>query len=40
MVAFKQQNPKLKVIASIGGWNFPSSFFSEAVKQENRPKFI
>lgn len=30
-----------KVIASIGGWNFPSSYFSKMVsKAESRQKFI
>ena len=28
IVNMKSSNPKLKVIASVGGWNFPSSYFS------------
>lgn len=33
--------PGLKVIASIGGWNFPSSYFSKMVAtSESRSKFI
>ena len=30
-VALKSKNPKLKVVASIGGWNFPSHYWSKAV---------
>ena len=35
----KSRNPKLKVTASIGGWNFPSAFWSLAVRPANREKF-
>lgn len=31
MVGYKSSNPNLKIIAAIGGWTFPSSFFSAAV---------
>jgi len=41
MSAFKAQKPSLKVILSIGGWNFPSSFFSEmAASDASRAKFV
>jgi chitinase len=39
MVAWKALFP-IKVIASLGGWNFPSSYFSMAVKEENRANFV
>ena len=35
MVNFKSSNPRLKVVASIGGWNFPSAFFSRATQPAN-----
>ena len=28
IVGYKQRNPKLRVVASIGGWNYPSAYFS------------
>lgn len=41
IVAYKQSNPQLKVIASIGGWNFQSSLFSKMVSSHaNRNSFI
>lgn len=41
VTGFKQQNSNLKVVLSIGGWNFPSAFFSQMVStQANRAKFI
>lgn len=41
MNGYKSQNSNLKVIAAIGGWTFPSSFFSAAVKtDESRTAFI
>ena len=41
ITGYKAQNPSLKVIVSIGGWNFPSSYFSEmASTSANRAKFI
>ena len=41
ITAYKAQNPSLKVIASIGGWNFPSAFFSKmASSSASRAKFI
>lgn len=41
VVQYKQSNPKLKVIASIGGWNFPSEMFSKMVSTPaNRKAFI
>ena len=36
----KSRNPKLKVSGSIGGWNFPSEFWSLAVRPENRAKMV
>jgi len=35
IVGYKQSNPQLKVIASIGGWNFPSSFWSDVGSSES-----
>ena len=41
IMQYKQSNPKLKVVASIGGWNFPSASFSKMVStSENRKAFI
>lgn len=40
MIGYKSKNDKLNVIASIGGWTFPSSFFSAAMKEENRAAFV
>jgi len=40
MKGFKNQNPKLKLIPSIGGWNFPSEYWSAATRPENRDKFV
>ncbi|EDQ86724.1 uncharacterized protein MONBRDRAFT_38339 [Monosiga brevicollis MX1] len=41
VVAFKQQNPGLKVLLSVGGWNFPSSVYSIMVSDDNyRLSFI
>lgn len=41
MTGWKAQNPDLKVIGSIGGWNFPSAFFSKAVRTvASRAKFV
>jgi len=40
MVGYKSKNQNLKVVASIGGWTFPSSFFSAAVKPENMKTFV
>ena len=38
---YKSSNPNLKVIASIGGWNFPSSLFSKMMSSsESRSAFI
>lgn len=38
---YKSSNPNLKVIASIGGWNFPSSLFSKMVSSsKSRGAFI
>ena len=28
ILAMKSSSPGMKVIASVGGWNFPSSYFS------------
>ena len=40
-VALKSSNPDLKVLLSVGGWNFPSAFFSEMVSTSaNRAAFI
>jgi len=37
----KSRNANLKVIISIGGWTFPSAFWSEAVSTEaNREKLV
>jgi len=41
MLGYKAQNPGLKVLASVGGWNFPSSYFSKMVASKaSRGKFI
>lgn len=41
MLGYKQSNPDLKVLISVGGWNFPSSYFSKMVAtKESRAKFI
>ena len=41
IVAYKESNPHLKVIASIGGWNFQSSLFSDMVSSHaSRSSFI
>jgi len=41
LVGFKSLNPKLKVFLSIGGWNFPSHFFSQmAMSKQSRSIFI
>jgi chitinase len=41
VVQFKSQNPGLKVLLSVGGWNFPSSIYSQLVaSQSNRATFI
>eukprot|EP01083_Nonionella_stella_P259126 885056_1 len=41
IVGMKSKNPKLKVIISIGGWNFPSNFFSGMVSDPtSRAHFI
>jgi len=39
--AYKSQYPSLKLIVSIGGWNFPSAYFSSMVSSSaNRNAFI
>eukprot|EP01084_Bolivina_argentea_P228814 386362_1 len=41
IVGFKSQNPKLKVLISIGGWNFPSNFWSQMASYSgSRSTFI
>ena len=41
IMSYKQKNKKLKVIASIGGWNFRSDLFSKmASTSANRKAFI
>jgi chitinase len=41
MIAFKNTNKDLKVLISIGGWNFPSNFWSGMVSTSaNRQAFI
>lgn len=41
VTGYKAQNPRLKVILSIGGWNFPSGYFSAMVATAaSRAKFI
>ena len=41
IVAYKKQNPELKLLASVGGWNFPSAYFSAlAGSKENRAVFV
>eukprot|EP00486_Rosalina_sp_Unknown_P000729 CAMPEP_0201563932 /NCGR_PEP_ID=MMETSP0190_2-20130828/1571_1 /ASSEMBLY_ACC=CAM_ASM_000263 /TAXON_ID=37353 /ORGANISM="Rosalina sp." /LENGTH=478 /DNA_ID=CAMNT_0047979385 /DNA_START=44 /DNA_END=1481 /DNA_ORIENTATION=+ len=40
-VGYKSQNPALKVIISIGGWNFPSNFWSQMASDvSSRTAFI
>ena len=29
MRTYKEINPELKIVIAIGGWNFPSAYFSE-----------
>lgn len=37
---YKEINPKLKIIIAIGGWNFPSAYFSQmAESYVNRAAF-
>jgi chitinase len=41
MMAYKKGNPSLKVLSSVGGWNFPSAYFSTMVASgAARKKFI
>lgn len=41
IIGYKSSNPKLRVILSIGGWNFPSEYFSAMVSTAaNRATFI
>ena len=41
IMTYKQSNPNLKVLISVGGWNFPSANFSRMVStEENRKAFI
>ena len=41
VVAYKQTNTNLKVIASVGGWNFKSAMFSKMISSSaNRKAFI
>jgi len=41
MTAFKSRNKDLRVILSIGGWNFPSNFYSQMVSdRKSRSTFI
>jgi len=41
IVGMKSTNPKLKVILSIGGWNFPSEYFSKlAASSTSTQKFV
>jgi chitinase len=41
IVGYKSQNPNLKVLLSIGGWNFPSNYFSRMVSSaSSRQTFI
>ena len=41
IVGYKRSNPELKLVASVGGWNYPSAFFSEMVSTaENRAIFV
>jgi chitinase len=41
IVGYKSTNPKLKVMLSVGGWNYPSSYFSAmASTPANRAVFI
>lgn len=38
---YKGKNPQLKLISSIGGWNFPSAYWSKMISsKESRAKFI
>ena len=41
VTAYKATNPNLRVILSVGGWNFPSAYFSQMVASaDSRAKFI
>ena len=41
LMGYKSRNTELKVILSIGGWNFPSNFFSQMVSdKKSRTAFI
>jgi GH18 family chitinase len=41
IVALKKDNPNMQVLLSVGGWNFPSAYFSEmASTADNRAAFI
>ena len=41
IVALKKDNPDMQVLLSVGGWNFPSAYFSEmASTADNRAAFI
>jgi chitinase len=41
ITSYKTSNPNLKVIASVGGWNFPSALFSQMVSSStSRTAFI
>ena len=41
LVSFKAQRPSLKVIISVGGWNFPSAYFSAlAASPAGRAAFV
>ena len=41
LIGYKSRNRKLKVVLSIGGWNFPSNFWSGmASDSSSRSKFI
>ena len=38
IIALKQQNPDLKVMLAVGGWNHPAASFTQMVSTEQSQK--